>query len=285
MVAVTSRKRKLNEGSTQPKFKRKFKPQKNYNSDSEDEPVEAQLTKQARSAETVKSILKPSKHEKSILDDSDNEDDNQSSASVSDNDEDDDGAESEITNADTDSEADSDDSLNEDEYDLESATSLSTSSRSIPKRKDPAIFSTSIQAILNSKLSNSKRSDPVLSRSVAAATASSEALDEKLAQKAKKALRDEKRAALDKGRVKDVLADVGTEGGSIIEREKLLRKTAQRGVVRLFNAVRAAQVKAETARKETVNTVIGQRSRKERVDEVSKEGFLEMIRTGGKASV
>ena len=52
---------------------------------------------------------------------------------------------------------------------------------------------------------HSKRNDPVLSRSVTALQASKEITDQALEKKARHKLREERRAALDKGRVKDVL--------------------------------------------------------------------------------
>ena len=98
---------------------------------------------------------------------------------------------------------------------------------------------------------------------------------------------------MDKGRVKDVLgastafdaANGRGEGPTVqetMELEKRLRKTAQRGVVKLFNAVRAAQIKGEEAAKEARNKgLVGQGRREERVNEMSKKGFLELIAGGG----
>lgn len=68
--------------------------------------------------------------------------------------------------------------------------------------------------------------------------------------------------------------------GEMVEQERRLKKTAQRGVVKLFNAVRAAQVKGEEAAKE--GGAPGRK--KERVTEMSKAGFLELV-AGGKAAV
>lgn len=160
------------------------------------------------------------------------------------------------------------------------------------KRNDPEAFATSMSKILGAKLSTSKRNDPVLSRSVTAIQASKEITDLALEKKAKHKLREEKKAALDKGRVKDVLGAStafdeasGKAGPSVqetMEEEKRLRKTAQRGVVKLFNAFRAAQVKAEQAAKEVrANGIIGQGRREEKVNEMSKKGFLELIAGGG----
>lgn len=152
------------------------------------------------------------------------------------------------------------------------------------KRNDPAAFASSILAILGSKLSTSKRSDLVLARSATAAEANASIANAQLEKKARQKLREDKKEALEKGRVRDVLlgTDAGLGGGEVgvmIEEEKKLRKTAQRGVVKLFNAVRLAQVRGEEAKKEAKS---GSRGRKEeRVRELSKKGFLEMVAGGG----
>ena len=82
-----------------------------------------------------------------------------------------------------------------------------------------------------------------------------------------------------------LLGDAGGQDGGevhgqaavIREQEKKLRKTAQRGVVKLFNAVRAAQIKGEEAARQ--GGAAGRK--KERVAEMSKEGFLELVAGGG----
>ncbi|KAE8447861.1 hypothetical protein EG329_010090 [Mollisiaceae sp. DMI_Dod_QoI] len=161
------------------------------------------------------------------------------------------------------------------------------------KRNDPEAFATSMSKILGSKLSTSKRSDPVLSRSATALQASKEITDLALEKKARHKMRAEKREALEKGRVKDVLgastafdtASGKVEGPSVqetMELEKRLRKTAQRGVVKLFNAVRAAQIKGEEAARDArAKGLVGQGRREERVNEMSKKGFLDLIAGGG----
>ncbi len=161
------------------------------------------------------------------------------------------------------------------------------------KRNDPEAFATSMSKILGSKLATSKRNDPVLSRSVNAIQASKEITDLALEKKAKHKLRSDKREALDKGRVKDVLgastafdaASGKLDGPTVqetMELEKRLRKTAQRGVVKLFNAVRAAQIKGEEAAREVRNKgIVGTGRREERVNEMSKKVFLDLIAGGG----
>lgn len=167
-------------------------------------------------------------------------------------------------------------------------------SQSKSKRNDPDAFASSISAILGSKLSASKRCDPVLARSATAAEANLEIGNTRLETKAKRKLRDDKKQALEKGRIKDVLLGTkavassestsanrqhGMEGsvGEMQELEKKLRKTAQKGVIKLFNAVRQAQIRGEEAGKKG-----GSRSTKEeRVSEMSKKGFLELVSGGG----
>lgn len=70
----------------------------------------------------------------------------------------------------------------------------------------------------------------------------------------------------------------GESVGTMQEQERRLRKTAQRGVVKLFNAVRAAQVKGEEAGRERRG---GREAREERVREMGREGFLELVAGGG----
>lgn len=173
----------------------------------------------------------------------------------------------------------------------EGSTSAQTKKR---KRNDPDAFATSISKILGSKLSTSKRADPVLSRSKSASTITQNQADAKLEEKAKKKLRAEKKVASERGRVRDVLGtdEVAVRGvdshtaADVQELERRLRKTAQRGVVKLFNAVRAAQVNGEEAAREAKQQgVIGIQNREERVNEMSKKGFLDLIAGGGKKSV
>lgn len=185
----------------------------------------------------------------------------------------------------------SDESGEDDDEDLPSESEASITSsqaqRTKRKRNDPDAFATSISRILDTKLTSSKRADPVLSRSKSAAEANRSLADSKLEAKARAQIRAEKRAASEKGRVKDVLGlqtpDVDT--GKLLEEEKRLKKTAQRGVIHLFNAVRAAQVKAEEAAKEARSQgLVGMQKREERVNEMSKQGFLDLISSGGKVA-
>lgn len=197
------------------------------------------------------------------------------------------------------SEAGSDaDSSSDEDSDNEVSSNPNLTKRKTRKANDPAAFSNSMARILGSKLSVSKRADPVLARSATAQEANESLSNSRLEAKARQKLREDRKNDLEMGRVKDVLlgtdapkvsadgsvttggeARQGMSVGEMQEQEKRLRKTAQRGVVKLFNAVRAAQVKGEEAAR---NAKGGGRDRKqERVGEMSKQGFLELVAGGG----
>ncbi|CAK4030923.1 ribosomal RNA-processing 15-like [Lecanosticta acicola] len=256
----------------------------------------------ATSRTTPKSILKQSEPvaeaAESSADDSDDEEDDLEvdelekntalnalqNEDSEDEDSEEDEEENDEPNLDSTSDNDDDDAA---ASDSPTSSQPSTTTSSKKKRNDPTAFATSIQKLLSTKLTTSKRSDPVLSRSKSAAEANKTLTDQKLEQKARAQIRAEKKQVSERGRVKDVLGlqtpDVDT--GAVMEEEKRLKKTAQRGVVRLFNAVRAAQVKAEEARKEARKEgIVGMQKREEKVNEMSKQGFLDLISSGGKGT-
>ena len=203
----------------------------------------------------------------------------------SDDDEEEDEDEDINEGADDDDDDDSD-LYENDEFDVED----DSAAKKPKKRNDPTAFATSLSKILSTKLSSSKRSDPVLSRSAAAHESSKAALDSALEAKAKRQLREQKKKAMEKGRVKDVLLPTQSEAtgepdtttADILASEAKLRKTAQRGVVKMFNAVRAAQVKStEAERGARDGGMIGMGRREEKVNEMTKKGFLDLIASGG----
>ncbi|KAK4161939.1 Rrp15p-domain-containing protein [Cladorrhinum sp. PSN259] len=177
----------------------------------------------------------------------------------------------------------------------------SSANRTKSKRNDPDAFATSISKMLSSKLPASRRADPIVARSSTAAENSRQLVDSALEAKARKRLREQKRLAMEKGRVRDVLVASTTrtlnmvtgeieeqleEGaettGQLLATERRLRKVAQRGVVKLFNAVRAAQVKAAEAERETRREgIVGVKRKEEKVTEMSRKGFLDLIANGG----
>ena len=258
MSTVVAKKRKLEDGmrgkTSRPK--KKFRKQKHYHSSSEDSDEESQADFQGvnlqdeSESETERIPKAPTKS--TVAAPTSKED-------ISDDDE--------ISSQD---EADEDDE--------EESVPATGANRLKSKRNDPNAFSTSISKILSTKLSQSARQDPVLSRSREADQKSHDVVNEKLEKRARAKLRAEKKEALERGRVKDVLGLEAGEAGETAEEEKRLRKIAQRGVIKLFNAVRAAQVRGEEAAKEERRKgTVGLDNREERVNEVSKKGFLDLI--------
>jgi hypothetical protein len=85
--------------------------------------------------------------------------------------------------------------------------------------------------------------------------------------------------------VKDVLTGDNPEEistGEIMQTERRLRKTAHRGVVMLFRAVREAQERATEAERDAKKDgIIGMKQRQEKVNEMSRQGFLDLIAGGG----
>ncbi|KAJ9629918.1 pre-60S ribosomal particles component [Taxawa tesnikishii (nom. ined.)] len=255
ITPVGRNKRKIEDTVRRPAKKiRKFKKQKEYHSESEDEvedaneqdaftPVKIDASEEEEVEEEretapkakapLKSALKPSKASQPEVD-ADTEEES-----------DEDLAEDDEPTLDDDGSDDTDASS----VSGSEASEATGANRTKKKRSDPTAFATSMSKILSSKLTSSKRADPVLSRSATAAQASKELNDARLETKAKRQLHAEKRQALEKGRVKDVLGlnstDVST--AEIQDQERRLKKTAQRGVIKLFNAVRAAQVQGEKA--------------------------------------
>ena len=177
-----------------------------------------------------------------------------------------------------DSSASDDDSDNSEN---DSTDGFASKRKSTTKRNDPNAFSTSITKILSTKLPQSARSDPLLSRSRDAHTTTATLNNAKLEARAKAQIQAQKKVDLDRNRVTDILGLESGTTGAVAEEEKRLRKIAQRGVVKLFNAVRAAQVRSEEAYKEEREKgTVGRKEREEKAKEMSKMGFLELI--GGK---
>lgn len=180
------------------------------------------------------------------------------------------------------SDSDEDMASSDDDEGEEGGMSVKQNRRPTSKRNDPDAFSTSISKILSTKLSQGARKDPVLSRSREAAEVSSGIANDKLERRAKAKMRADRKEELERGRVKDVLGLQSGMAGEVAEEEKRLRKIAQRGVVKLFNAVRAAQVKGEEAAREARKKgTIGHANREEKINEMSKQGFLDLINGSG----
>ncbi|KAH9947150.1 Rrp15p-domain-containing protein [Amylocystis lapponica] len=123
-------------------------------------------------------------------------------------------------------------------------------------------------------------------------------VDEKLELKGKRVLQVEKKDKEDNGRIRDVIGGWGGEG------ERALRKVAQRGVVKLFNAIQQSQAASSAAADELKTqrgsgkptlpaptseskSKSGKKSgRKANVPDASltQDDFLDIIRGGGLVS-
>lgn len=281
-----AKKRKVQEGM-QGKVARpskKSRKQREYHSSSEDEdddgddePTDFKSVSLADSdeEENVKAKKQPSQRNIKSLGQGQKKKEEEKKAAEEDDDDDDDDADS-IHSDDGDGVASEDASGSDASSD--EGNDGETSSRTVPKRNDPSAFSTSISKILSTKLPTSARADPVLSRSKGASQTTTDFADEKLDRQARAKLRAEKKEELDRGRIRDVMGIERGQAGAVAEEEKRLRKVGQRGVVKLFNAVRAAQVRGEEAvKQERKKGTIGMGEREKAANEVSKQGFLELI--------
>lgn len=263
------KKRKVLE-SLQAGPKKKFRKQREYHSSSEeesedDEPTDFKAVSLADSDDEEVQVKQPKKQTKSIG--------ASTKSKAAEKDE-----SSDEEDGDVESEIDSEGSDDEEGADSDTSAPATTGRRAVSKRNDPSAFSTSIAKILSTKLPTSVRDDPVLARSKAAAQKSTDVAEEKLDRQARAKLRAEKKEELDRGRVRDVMGLERGQAGAVAEEEKRLRKIAQRGVVKLFNAVRAAQVRGEEAAKaERKKGTVGIGEREKAVNEVSKQGFLDLI--------
>lgn len=143
-------------------------------------------------------------------------------------------------------------------------------------------FSSAVNAILSSHLKAYDRKDPIMARNKKVLK-KNEA--DKLESQARKAIANEKRKLLNKARKKEIIPVLSkdsevtsTEIRQILEKESKLRKVAQKGVVKLFNAILSTQVKTDKEVSENLSNVKNQKERKELITEVSKEKFLDLVK-------
>ncbi|AJW16637.1 Rrp15p [Saccharomyces cerevisiae YJM1307] len=141
-------------------------------------------------------------------------------------------------------------------------------------------FSAAVNAILSSHLKAYDRKDPIMARNKKVLKQSE---SEKLEYKAKKALLAEKKKLLGKARKTDIIAIASGEDRSenirkVLEKETALRKIAQKGAVKLFNAILATQVKTEKEVSENLSGIKNKEEKKELITEVSKEKFLDLVK-------
>lgn len=140
-----------------------------------------------------------------------------------------------------------------------------------------ASFATAFNAIIGSKLKAHTRKDPILARNKITLK---KLESEKLESKAKRALLAEKKHLHDDHRIKQLLpsSHEPEKVRATIERERKLKKVAQKGVVRLFNAVLSTQVRTN---EEISKEKVGQTKKEELMNEISKEKFLDLVQAAG----
>lgn len=169
-----------------------------------------------------------------------------------------------------DSEEEDDDDDNEEEED----DSFPTKRKSAKTSDGSEAFSSAVTAILGSKLKAYDRKDPILARNKL--TIKKLELD-KLEAKAKRALLAEKKQLQEKHRVRRLIP-AGDGAAEALAHERHLKKSAQKGVVRLFNAILATQIKTEQQLEAEIG---GEKRKQELMNEISKEKFLDLVQAAG----
>ncbi|KAK8442560.1 pre-60S ribosomal particles component [Candidozyma auris] len=138
-------------------------------------------------------------------------------------------------------------------------------------------FASAFNAIIGSKLKAYDRNDPILARNKSTLKKME---SDKLERKAKRELLAEKKQLQDKVRIRNLLpsASEPEKVREVIEKEKKLKKVAQKGVVKLFNAVLATQVKTK---EEISKAKVPSGKQDEMMNELSKSKFLDLVKAAG----
>ncbi|CAI4785691.1 CNT_collapsed_G0059180.mRNA.1.CDS.1 [Saccharomyces cerevisiae] len=183
---------------------------------------------------------------------------------------------------DDDEEEDEEDDDDDDDDDEEEDDDFPRKKKSKNSKHDDGStgFSAAVNAILSSHLKAYDRKDPIMARNKKVLKQSE---SEKLEYKAKKALLAEKKKLLGKARKTDIIPIASGEDRSenirkVLEKETALRKIAQKGAVKLFNAILATQVKTEKEVSENLSGIKNKEEKKELITEVSKEKFLDLVK-------
>ncbi|ODV82395.1 Rrp15p-domain-containing protein [Suhomyces tanzawaensis NRRL Y-17324] len=173
--------------------------------------------------------------------------------------------------------SDSEDEAEEDDEDEEADEALPKLKKKKNLDDGSESFAGAFNAILGSRLKAYDRKDPILARNKLTIK---KLESDKLEAKAKRALLSEKKSLHDKHRITELLPSANEPGKvrEIIENERKLKKVAQKGVVRLFNAVLSTQVRTN----QDMDKEIGGQSKKEELmNEISKEKFLDLVQAAG----
>ncbi|KAF9170428.1 Trimeric GatFAB AmidoTransferase(AdT) complex subunit [Mortierella sp. AD010] len=161
-----------------------------------------------------------------------------------------------------------DDNEEDDEDDLE-GISVATEKKTSKKHSEESMAE-AMSKILGSTLRKADASMPILARSRGVERKLEE---EKMEAKARKAITNERKRLANKDRVKPEYTGM--------EYEKKLRKVATRGVVQLFNAIKAQQKATEdlTDKVRPITT-----NAKDKVANLTKASFLDLLKSGTKVS-
>ncbi|GMM38820.1 Rrp15 protein [Saccharomycopsis crataegensis] len=135
-------------------------------------------------------------------------------------------------------------------------------------------FSNAIGALLNSHLKAHDRADPIFVRQKKSILKQKQ--DEKLELKARKILNSEKKLRNEKSHITNLLPSAeASNARQVLEYERKLKKTAQRGVIKLFNAILTTQVGAQNEVKDE-KMLFGKKE--EKMNEISKEKFMDLVK-------
>ena len=145
-------------------------------------------------------------------------------------------------------------------------------------KKESENFSNAMNALLDTHLKAYDRKDPILVRSKKDLKKFD---DDKLEQKAKRILLNEKKKKLTANRIKNLLPTNESNARQVLQHEKNLRKTAQRGVIKLFNAILMTQTNTQFDINNE-NGLIGNQKKKQLLNEISKENFLSLVKNSAK---
>lgn len=174
-------------------------------------------------------------------------------------------------------EADEIEGVEEDDDDDDDDIPVPQKKQKVSKKEEIEKFSNAMNALLDTHLKAYDRKDPILARSKKELKTFE---NEKLEEKAKRMLLAEKKKRLTANRVKDLLPTDDSKAREVLEKEKKLKKIAQKGVIKLFNAILMTQ----TATEQDISkeSGIGSNKKKELVNEISKEKFLSLVQQAGK---
>ncbi|KAF9202831.1 Trimeric GatFAB AmidoTransferase(AdT) complex subunit [Haplosporangium sp. Z 27] len=169
-----------------------------------------------------------------------------------------------------DSDDDEEEDEEDDEDDIEGIAAKTTTSKKSSKKHSEESMAEAMSKILGSTLRKADANTPILARSRGAERKIEE---EKLEAKARRAITNERKRLANRDRVKPEYTGM--------EYEKKLRKVATRGVVQLFNAIKAQQ-KATEELTDNVRPITT--NAKDKVASLTKASFLDLLKSGTKVS-